>query len=93
MEHASQQAGLRGRLAVTVSILFITPTTVYDVAETKLWHQKPAHEMHIPDAIVRRGRLRGCTGAGARAAFRPHQSRTTQAARRERRWSDGLTGA
>ena len=35
---------------MTVSILFITPTTVYVVAETSDWHQKPAHEMPIPKA-------------------------------------------
>ena len=35
-------------LTITVSILFITPTTVYVVAETRDWHQKPAQEMPIP---------------------------------------------
>lgn len=34
--------------SVTVSILFITPTTVYFVAETSDWHQKPAQEMPMP---------------------------------------------
>ena len=35
-------------LTVTVSILFITPTTVYEVAVTKDWQRKPAHEMQMP---------------------------------------------
>ena len=33
---------------VTVSILFITPTTVYAVAEITVWHENPAHEMPVP---------------------------------------------
>ena len=37
-------------LTVIVSILFITPTTVYVVADTRLWHQKPAHEIPMPMA-------------------------------------------
>ena len=35
-------------LTITVNILFITPTTVYVVAETSCWHQKPEYEMLIP---------------------------------------------
>ena len=33
---------------VMVSILFITPTTVYEVADKRLWHKNPAHEMQMP---------------------------------------------
>jgi hypothetical protein len=34
--------------AVTVSILFMTPTTVYEVAVTRLWQRKPAQLMQMP---------------------------------------------
>lgn len=35
-------------LCLTVSILFMTPTTEYAVAVTRLWHQKPAHDIRMP---------------------------------------------
>ena len=41
------RSGHCGR-AVTVSILFMTPTTVYEVAVTRLWQRKPAQLMQMP---------------------------------------------
>ena len=43
---------------VTVSILFMTPTTEYVVAVTTLWHQKPAHEMQMPTKQLRPSHVR-----------------------------------
>ena len=74
---------------VTVSILLVTPTTVYAVAVISDWHQKPDHEMPTGRSWEIVGDCGRLTKAGPRDTY-PDQAGEQQPAAADRRQLDRL---